>query len=474
MSSEYNLESTFILKAFDENNNFKKGTCFAISDSLVVSAKHIVVDKTTFQCFLNTDDYVNSNGINLDIFYEDKDLDFVILKTNDNKFKSYIPIGKIQIQRKESIKICGYPQERADNLYAPIDTFVDTDFSSTSTSDFCFSVEQCPTVTDYKGMSGSPIMYQGYVVGMLIVQQGDSILYALSSSKIFEYLSTVEAINIYDKKEIDYVVPEHPSSPFRNQINCSKSLPNIKGLDIGFDYKVWRLNSLVEFAMEWIIDYSLSSAQKESLSNRSTSLYRKAFKNYPIDNINAMSDLFLHIAIRENYKTIPIINKIFDIDGNSIFSTSHVVMNSGDIEIWLGVSSIKNNIHDAVADALQSIASLITLENLNERLVLITQEMDTTWPFTDKLARISDGSIPMSERFDKIIIPIFITYDSDTIKSYEESEFLNNLQTEIDLSRDLIRSDFSNNIVDLIDLRVFIFPVNDIEQVHEKFIQELR
>lgn len=474
MSSEYKLESIFILKAFGEKGKVEKGTCFAISDTLVVSAKHIIVGTTSYKCFLTTDDYVNDNDIELDMFYEDDDLDFVILKTTNYKFKSYISIGKILIQRKEKIQICGYPQEREDNLHAPIDTIINADFSSTNTTNFCFSVEQCSTVTKYKGMSGSPIMYNGYIIGMLIVQQGSSVLYALSSLKIFENLDITNNLDVYQKEEIDYDIPKHPLSPFNNKIDCYNALPNIKGLDIGFDYKVWRLNSLVEFAMEWIIDYSLSSAQKESLSSRPSSQYREAFKNYPIDNINAMSDLFLHIAIRENYKTIPIINKVFDIEGNSIFSTSHVIMNSGDIEIWLGVSSIKNNIDDAITCVLESITSLITLNNINERLVLITQEMDSSWPFSDKLKRISDTSIPMSDRFDKIIIPILIAHDSDIINSYDESEFLTKLQNEIEMSRSLITKDFSNSIVDLIDLRVFIFPVNDIEQVHTKFIQGLK
>ncbi len=476
MNTDYKLDSIFILETSNEDNTSKeRGTCFAISDSLVISAKHVVEDKSQFICFLTSDHYISKKGINLEIIHKDDSLDFVILKSEEMSFNSFIPIGMVPIDSKYKLKTCGYPVEKKQ-IHAPIDITITNDLTKIDSSNYCFEVSQCPTVTNYKGMSGSPVMYNGYFIGLLVVQQGSSTLSAISSFQVFNkanlLFSDLKIVSC-SLEEIEYFPPEHPPSPFVSAIDCTKNNLNVKGLDIGFDFNVWRLNELVTCISDWLIDYSLSASQKEDMHLRLTSQMKLAFKQYPINDINAMSDLFLHIVIRQNYKTIPIVNKVFDVDGNSIFSSSHVVLDKGKIEIWLGLSSIKNNISDAVTSTLDNINAIITADNIKTRLVLITEEMNTSWPFADKLKKISDPNIPMEDKFDKIIVPIFIAYDSEIIKSYEKTEFKKKFQLEVDSCRELIQSRFSNKLIKIIDLRVFIFPVDDINIMHNKFIKEL-
>lgn len=469
MSIDYNLNSIFILKAVKEDGTFeRKGTCFAISNTLVLTAKHNIEERDKYFCYLNKDNYSSDQKIELEIEYLDDELDFLVLKTKEYEFKEYIVIGHIPTQRGIEVNFCGYPILRAD--YAPIDTKIDADYSSTESVEYCFSIEQRPSVTNYKGMSGSPIMYKEYLIGILIVQEGNSVLYGISTSKISEkYNFPSNHISIISQNIIEYDPPICPTSPFKLEVDCKKIVPNIKGLNIGFDYHNWKIDTLINLSLEWIIDYTLSSKEKKVLSNMPTTQYRNAFKNFPFDNINAINDLFLHISIRQNYKTIPVINKLLDTEGNYIFSSSHVIVNKDKLEIWLGVSSILSTLESAVTKAVENIKELITIDNLNTRLVLITEEQDPSWPFCDKLNRVGDSSLSMTDRFDKIVIPVFIANESEIVTSYNEETFKNRFAEEINKCREIFIEKFNHDFIKLIDIKIFSFPIKNINELVQKF-----
>jgi hypothetical protein len=267
--------------------------------------------------------------------------------------------------------------------------------------------------------------------------------------------------------------PKKPPSPFKNAIDCFAAEPNIKGLEIGFDFNIWRVNELIEYSSEWLIDYSLSASQKASIADRPRKQMKMAIDQFNIQDINVISDLFLHMAIRTNYKTIPIVNKVINTKVGSAFSCSHVVLDKGRLEIWLGASTIEKNLNDAVITVVKNINTLINIDTIKERLILITSEMDDSWPFKEKLTRISDNNLPLQDRFDKIIVPVFIAHNSEMIKPYLQEQFINSFQQEINSCRELINQEYSNQITALIDLRVFVFPVEDIDLIHKKFMEEL-
>lgn len=472
MSIDYNLNSIFILTAVKRNNTMqRRGTCFAISKSLVLTAKHNIEDRDKYFCYLDIDSYNANDKIELELEYLDEKFDFVILKTKEYEFNEYIAIGQILTQRGLEINCCGYPSSRVD--YAPIDTRIDADYSSTESIDYCFSIEQRPSVTNYKGMSGAPIMYKEYLIGILIVQEGNSVLYGISTSKILEKNNlTSKNISTFNQDVIEYNPPVCPISPFKIEVDCNKIFPNMKGLNIGFDYHNWKIDNLIKLSTEWIIDYTLSSKEKQVLSNMPITLYRNAFKNFPFNNINAINDLFLHISIRQNYKTIPVINRLFDIDGCDIFSSSHVIVNKGKLEIWLGISSILSTLEDAVISAVENLKKLITIENLNDRLILITEEQDPSWPFSEKLNKIADTNLSITDRFDKIVIPIFIANESELITSYNKETFKECFNEEINKCREIFIEKFNHDFINLIDIKIFAFPVKNINELLQKF-QEL-
>ena len=119
-------------------------------------------------------------------------------------------------------------------------------------------------------MSGSPVLYKGHALGVLVVQRGSTILKVLSIADILNTQPKLKSqlkLEPILQEEIDYVPPPHPPSPFCIKLECHKK-PSIKGLEIGFDYGVWRVNELVDCSSEWLVDYALSASFKKSLADK--------------------------------------------------------------------------------------------------------------------------------------------------------------------------------------------------------------
>ncbi|MGI2097447.1 Hachiman antiphage defense system protein HamA [Shewanella glacialipiscicola] len=469
-SAEFQFESIFIIEAIDKDS-LKRGTCFAVSNDSVLTAKHTLNNSNTFRCYLTSKDFKNNNFIELELIKHESCWDFAILKMVNHKVKKFIPISNADILRSTSVKSCGYPVE-SGHIVSPIEVVVNNHYPDDQTHLYNFELTQCKTIKDYHGMSGSPVLYKGHAIGLLVVQRGQTILKVISTKQIAKEVPNLfQQLNfqIIVQEEIEYIPPPHPSSPFYTRIDCEKDTPNIKGLEIGFDRSIWRAGNLIELSKEWIVDYALSASTKKATENMPHSQMRNAIEIFKECDMNTMCDLFLHIAIRQNHKTIPIVNKIFNTAIGSTLSCSHIVMEKGKIEIWLGVSSINDNLQDAINEAISNINAIFSVKDIENRLVIITQEMDPTWPFKERLLRITDSTIPLFKRFDRLVIPVFLTHDSDIIINYREDCFEESLQSELDECRLLLKQNFSNEIVELIDLKVFTFPTLNNSILFNKF-----
>lgn len=452
-----------------------RGTCFAISSTLLLTANHVISDSNELRIYLSSDNFDNNIFSYAKCIHSDEVKDFCILEVEDI-LTSFISLYSASISLDTEVKACGFPIEKQHYL-TPISVKVSNVFEHIISRQYSFEVSQSDYVSAYKGMSGSPVLRDGLAIGLLLVQQGSNTLYAVSIKDILSNSAAFELINslnldIKIQEGINYKAPDHPQSPFTYCINCNVGQPNIKGIDIGFTMKVWNLSSLTETVYDWIIDYCLSHKEKTNFSGPERGLFKHARANYPANDMNALGDLFLHIAIRDSYKTIPIMNKVFDIN-NTTFSCTHVVLNLDDIELWIGASSVSTNIESAVNAAIRNIEYIISLTTLKQRLFMLTAEIDESWPHIDKLKRLANSSLTIDERFDKIIIPVFLMHDSPIITNYEKKSFIKLFNDHVRECRNILIEKIKPDLIDLINLRIFYFPVSDVSIVNEALVKEL-
>lgn len=473
---EFNLECIYLLSALLPNASIRRGTCFSIAKDLLLTANHVVNGASSIQIFLSSDLFSLGQGIYAECIYSNENLDIAILAVPEGTTNNAMPLYSTAVNLDSDVKSCGYPVEK-EHYHAPIRLKVTNTFSHMSSREYSFEVSQSNTVTKYSGMSGSPIMHEKYCIGILLVQQGGNTLYALSVKDFLMDTVLQDIVNKYDVKitvqdGIEYKSPDYPSSPFKYCINCNADHPNIKGIDIGFTMKQWNISEFAESVYDWIIDYSLSHKEKTNFNGSDRSLFKYARSNYPVDDLNALGDLCLHISIRESYSTIPIMNKVFDIN-NKTFSCTHAVLNFDGIELWIGASAVTQSIEEATLSAIERIKYIMDVKSLRNRLIMLTSEIDASWPHREKLKRLADSNLELEERFDKIIIPVFIMHDSELIKNYNKDNFLLLFNEKVASCRELLKKDIEESIINLIDLRVFYFPVSDINEVNGALQREL-
>lgn len=473
---EFKLDSIFIVESLFPNEKEKRGTCFSISENLILTANHVVAEATSVSVFLSSDDYAAGRSIEATCIHRNEQLDVAILKIADGIASNFIELYKTAINLDSEVKSCGYPIEKG-YYHAPINVEVTNTFTHMDSKEFSFEVSQSSTVSQYKGMSGSPVLYDGRCIGILLVQQGANTLYSVSTDDFLKDKSIKEivesgGVEIIAQEGISYNAPPHPDSPFNYCIHCTNDVPSIKGVDIGFTFEQWNISNFAETVYDWVIDYSLSHKDISNFTGSSRSLFKYARANYPATDLNALGDLCLHIAIRESYSTIPIMNKVFD-QNNKTFSCTHAVLNFDSIELWIGASSVSTSIEGAVKQATENVEYIANIQSLKTRLYALTSEIDSSWPHKDKLERLADSQLNLEDRFDKIIVPIFIMHDSELITDYDKQNFLSAFHARIQECRELINSEINEGLVKLINLRVFYFPVSNINQLNNALIKEL-
>lgn len=476
LESDFKLSSIYIIEVIAPIGNVR-GTCFSISKNLLLTAAHIIKDAKSINIYLSSDDFNDDNSILANCIYHDDSIDVAILEIAQTSNTNPIELYRTNISIDSKVRSCGYPVEK-EIYHAPINIEVINTFSNVSNKQWSFEVSQSNTVTQYKGMSGSPVIYEGRCIGMLLVQQGNNTLYAVSIDDMMKKACLYQVIinnkiSVLSQEGIMYLSPPHPKSPFKYCIHCTNGTPTIKGINIGFTFKRWNISEFTENVYDWIIDYSLSFKEREQFKQNSRSLFKYARSKYPESDLNALGDLCLHIAIRESYSTIPIMNRVFD-SHNRTFSCTHAILNFDKIELWIGASSVSTCIDEAVENVIENINYISELHSLKNRLYAITSEIDASWPHQEKLERLTNSNLPIDKRFDKIIIPIFIMHDSTLIQDYDETSFMDSFKKKIEKCRSLINSgNINQEIIQTIDLKVFYFPVSSIKELNNSLIEEL-
>ncbi|MFQ6573576.1 Hachiman antiphage defense system protein HamA [Pseudomonas sp. UM16] len=477
LSDDFKLDNVFILESYnDQDSAIATGTCFAVSESLFFTAYHVLDEAFSLKIFRNRDAYHSGHSYSIECVFFDSESDFAILSSSTFKTNCTIELGHYESELGDEIRTIGYSAEKS-RLHFPIKSTISNIFDFSSTYKYDFEFGKPAEIAQASGLSGGPVFFKKYAIGFLALQTVGSGLQAISFHSLFQKQSVKDyiddnGIQIIDSEEISYDGIPHPESPFKISIDCSLAAPNIKGLDIGFDLGEWRTENLIDQALNWVEDYALTPKEKSALSRHSFKRIQSARRNFNIEDPAALADLLLHIAIRQNHKTIPIISNTTTIDGEAIFSCSHIVINRAKVELWLGISAMEDSLENAVKEAIRRVDSLIRAGGIRDRLVFILAALDPTWPQLAKLEKLSMPNLSLSEKFDKIIIPMFLCSNSETINEYHPSKFLESFQCDIDDCRKRVVAAYSSQIVPLIDLRVFLFPVDNVQQLHEKFATE--
>jgi len=203
--------------------------------------------------------------------------------------------------------------------------------------------------------------------------------------------------------------------------------PGCTGLCVGYERGNWRAEQLAHHAMEWLPEFALSAAECEKMSHANAVRFmRRAAKavydSQKFEKRGEFGELFLHIAIRQVFGSLPAISKLYYKTANNEtvkgFDAVHVVGLPGELELWIGEAKFYKDISDAIREVVRELDDHTKTDYLRSEFALITNKIDDSWEHSETLKRLLDPNTSLDEVFTRTCIPVLLTYDSPVLAAH--------------------------------------------------------
>lgn len=246
--------------------------------------------------------------------------------------------------------------------------------------------------------------------------------------------------------------------------------PPIAALCAGYEAGEWRGKALAEHVMEWLPEFALSAEELKTFTpGTAVRLIKKAarlvYQTPKYGQRGEFGEIFLHIALRQIFGSIPAISKIYWKDSvNSTvkgFDAVHVIGNEDSLELWLGEVKFYEDGKRAISDVATELVEHTKIDYLRNEFMLISNKLDQESQYFPKLALLLDQNTSLDEVFDAACIPILITYDSDAVQSSNKSnaEYKEKLLSEVALLQEKFEEKVPSGSIP-IKLHLFILPLH--------------
>lgn len=224
-------------------------------------------------------------------------------------------------------------------------------------------------------------------------------------------------------------------------------VPNSVAVDAlcaGYETGLWRGEALVEDIFDrHLLTFALSYAEAKRITSATAiqSVRDAAVSVYSTDKYQRrgeFGELLLHAALVDFYGAEPAVSKIYYEDSSNEvvkgFDSVHVVAETNEtLKIWLGEAKFYEDLDGAMASALDDIQKHLATDFLRKEFVFITRKVDDEWPLAQAFKEMIVRARSLDEISSAIVMPIFLTYDSDTVAQHDvvTAEYVANLTEEV-------------------------------------------
>ncbi len=244
-------------------------------------------------------------------------------------------------------------------------------------------------------------------------------------------------------KWIELKLMEHPDKFLNVIFHEVGELGDDLVLCAGFERGEWRNDQLADHVMEWLPEFALNYSELNEIGHANAlRMFKKAAKIvYQTEKYGSrgeFGEVLLHIAIRQVYKTLPAVSKIYyksaaneTVKG---FDAVHVVKKDGLLELWIGETKFYNNVTKAIYDVSKEIVDHLETDYLKSEFILIKNKIDPLWPEAEKLKTLLHENTSLDEVFERVCIPILLTYDSKIVgdSSVSNNEYKDGIRDEVE------------------------------------------
>lgn len=199
----------------------------------------------------------------------------------------------------------------------------------------------------------------------------------------------------------------------------------------GFERGEWRNTQLAKHVMEWLPEFALTHSELEEIGHHNAvSMIEKAarliYQTEKYGSRGEFGEILLHIAIRQVYETIPAVSKIYyksavnkTVEG---FDAVHVVRKDNGLELWIGETKFYDDLSRAIREVSVEIVDHLETDYLKNEFLLITNKIDSSWVEADKLKALLAKNVSLDDIFQRVCIPVLLTYDSPVVEKSEKTD----------------------------------------------------
>jgi len=225
-------------------------------------------------------------------------------------------------------------------------------------------------------------------------------------------------------------------------IHDPQELRGLSGVSISFEMGVWRSEQFSKYLFRFLPEFALSYSERQKINDQtSVELLQRAaelvYTTKKFENRGEFGELILHALIRELFQSIPAISKIYYKDSHNLtvkgFDAVHIVQANGSFELWLGEAKFYEDINDAIGAVVGELKKHSDAQYLRQEFALITNKIDDSWEHAEKLKLLLHHDVSLDKIFDRVCIPVLLTYESEIVQNYDElkSEYELKLKAEI-------------------------------------------
>jgi len=216
---------------------------------------------------------------------------------------------------------------------------------------------------------------------------------------------------------------------FEVRIHDLATMPPLTGVCAGYESGRWRCDQLAGHLITLLPDFALTYEEKEQLdfSNAAEKLMQAAKSVYTSKGTRfrrrgEAGELLLHAICREVFTTLPAIARYYykDSANDTVkgFDSVHVRANADGLELWLGESKLYKSVSQAISAVIKDLRKHTRRDYLRGEFVAITNKIEDSWPHAARLKRLLDPRVSLDEIFQRVCIPVLLTYESSTIRRY--------------------------------------------------------
>jgi hypothetical protein len=222
-----------------------------------------------------------------------------------------------------------------------------------------------------------------------------------------------------------------PPPLLRPIVKRVKDVPGLAGVCAGFEEGKWRYEQLAEHIIEWLPEFALNEHEFNALTgSKARRALRAAAKTIytssKYSNRGEVGEILLHAVIRQEFGSKPVISKVFfkDAPNDTVkgFDAVHVVEAEDGLELWLGEVKLYQDVASAVRDVVEELSQHTRISYPRSEFAAIWRKVDPDHPHRAALERLLAGNVTMDAVFERLCIPVLLTYDSTIVAAHRRTD----------------------------------------------------